>query len=62
MMMTTTRITETKIRNKLSLPSIKWFIEKDRVFKLRSIELSIDVPGSPDSVNVHKSVLQLFVV
>ena len=61
-MMTTTRITETKIRNKLSLPLIKWFIEKDRVFELRSIELSIDVPGSPDSVHIHKSVLQLFAV
>ena len=61
-MMTTTRITETTIRNKLSLPLINWFIEKERVFELRFIELSIDVPGSPDSVHIRKSVLQLFVI
>ena len=61
-MMTTTRITETTIRNKLSLPLINWFIEKQRVFELRFIELSIDVPGSPDSVHICKSVLQLFVI
>ena len=32
-MTTTTRITETTIRNKLSLLLKNWFIEKERVFE-----------------------------